>query len=412
MTNAGAADIQTVTPLLEEFRYPKASRINRKNDTDPVIGSLEAAALRQFGLLRLMAYGIEPGDATRLLEAVADGAPWEESALELEVQLYRRQEETALSQGLSPAAEQEYLTRRSALLRISQAMEVLNTETRRRTYLEAAALFSRAKAMDKRYRSRTIESSEGTLHAWEIWPTEEIPRGVVLVLGGVDGWSMDWDGLGQQIAHEGYIAVVLDGPGQGESRYTHETYLGPTWIRAYRSVIDYMNSLADGLPLFAVGNSMAAGMVLQIQSVYGAFSGVCSNGPVKDMSQLFSSKTYGRKLASFCGKSVSLESARDIFGTIDLTPDRVKQATPVLLLQGDEDPMVPVSDGRTVLAWTQSAVPSFALFERGEHVINRFPADKHLLIRSWLTHLTQRQPSRVDTPKLTSINDLTKETQP
>src|SRR5699024_3519105 len=323
-----------------------------------------------------------------------------------------RQEETALSQGLSPAAEQEYLTRRSAPLRISQAMEVLNTETRRRTYLEAAALFSRAKAMDKRYRSRTIESSEGTLHAWEIWPTEEIPRGVVLVLGGVDGWSMDWDGLGQQIAHEGYIAVVLDGPGQGESRYTHETYLGPTWIRAYRSVIDYMNSLADGLPLFAVGNSMAAGMVLQIQSVYGAFSGVCSNGPVKDMSQLFSSKTYARKLAAFRGKSVSLDSARDIFGAIDLTPDRVKQATPVLLLQGDEDPMVPVSDGRTVLAWTQSAVPSFALFERGEHVINRFPADKHLLIRSWLTHLTQRQPSRVDTPKLTSINDLTKETQP
>lgn len=373
---------------LHTFPYPQTPFSKRSSSTKINLGLTEAAALRQFSLSRLLAYGVELGDATRLLDSVAEGASWERCAIDMCGQLTSRRTQAHLDSALSPTLEEEFLERESALLRISQAMIVENTESRRRIYLEAARLFAQAKRLNPRYSPHTITSSEGLLHAWEIRPHTLKPKGVVLVHGGVDGWSMDWDTLGRQFADEGYISLVLDGPGQGISRFVHETYLGSNWIKAYKAVINKMHEIAHSLPLFAVGNSMAASMVLQIQSRYKAFDGVCSNGPVKEMSQLFTGKTYAKKLASFCGWSMDPAEAQKVFESVDVTPQRVAQTSPVLLLQGDEDPMVSTDDGRDILEWTESQNPQFAVFERGEHVINRFPADKHMLMRTWLNILS------------------------
>lgn len=388
---------------LHTFPYPQRLLSEDSSARNPNLGATEAAALRQFSLPRLLAYGVELGDATRLMESVAEGASWERCAIDMCGQLTSRRTQAHLDSALSPALEEEFLERESALLRISQAMIVGNTESRRRIYLESARLFAQAKALNSRYSPHTITSSEGLMHAWEIRPDTSNPRGIVLVHGGVDGWSMDWDALGRQFADEGYITLVLDGPGQGISRFVHETYLGPNWLQAYEAVINKMHEIAPSLPLFAVGNSMAAGMVLQIQSRYEAFDAVCSNGPVKEMSKLFERKTYAKKLASFCGWSMDPTEAQKVFESVDVTPQRVVQTSPVLLLQGDEDPMVSMDDGREILEWTESESAQFAVFERGEHVINRFPADKHMLIRTWLNILSP--------PYMLSVHDSSGSTQ-
>lgn len=368
-----------------EFSYPTTC----SGDSETVVMEpREEAGLRQFDFTRLMAYGIEPGDATRYLEALKEGAGWEEAALEMERSLADQQRIWQSQGTLSPELTKEFLERRSSLLRISQAMEVRNTTRKRTTYLEAANLYTQAKSFDSRYSREQISTPVGTLHAWQIKAGTAAPCGMVLVHGGVDGWSMDWDGLATEIAREGFNVLVLDGPGQSESRYVYSTYLTESWRDAYGPVIEHMQVLNPGLPLFAVGNSMAAGIVLQLQNQFEAFSGVCSNGPVVSMSELFTGKTYSLKLASFCGDDDDIAHAKAVFHTLDLKPDRVQQNTPVLILQGTEDPMVTVADGQQVLDWTSSSHQSFALFERGEHVLNRFPADKHMLIRAWLLALT------------------------
>lgn len=371
-----------------EYPYPTKSQRTATDDEARELGAIEQAGLRQFDFTRLMAYGIEPGDATRFLEALKGGSPWEATALEMEATLSDQQSAFEVRGMSSKELAKGFLERRSALLRISQAMEVRNTDTKRSTYLAAAELYTQAKSLDQRYSRETISTPAGALHAWQITSSSPSPKGTVLVHGGVDGWSMDWDGLAAEISLEGFNILAIDGPGQGESRFVHETFLTDEWVEAYRPVIAHMQNMAPGLPLFAVGNSMAAGIVLQLQTQYEAFEGVCSNGPVTSMSSLFSSRTYGLKLASFCGDDANLAKAQSVFRTIDLKPDRVRQDSPVLLLQGTEDPMVAVDEGKRVLEWTGSSNKSFALFERGEHVLNRFPADKHTLIRAWLLSLS------------------------
>ena len=53
---------------ISRLDYPGIDETEQEGDA-----GADAAALRQFTLHRLMAYGLEPGDSLRLLELVADG---------------------------------------------------------------------------------------------------------------------------------------------------------------------------------------------------------------------------------------------------------------------------------------------------------------------------------------------------
>lgn len=341
-----------------------------------------AAALRQFSHLRLMAYGLDPGDAAQLLELVEEGNSWKRTATALADRVLARGDQLLLS----ARSRAQHLHRASALLRISLAMDLDNNAGRRATYLRAAELFEAAHADDPRYEKALIDSSAGPIAAWLIRANPGRKAPVALVHGGVDGWSMDWEGLALSFVQEGIDALVVDGPGQGETRFRHEHYLHRQWLDAYEPVTQYLREVADGKPIAAVGNSMAAGMVLHIAARYPVFSAVSSNGPVREMSGLLEGRSYARKLATFCGaRDVPDDRVAETFASIDL-PEQIEIDCPFQLLQGTADPMVPVADGEAVLTAVRSPDKQFALFDGGEHVINRYPGDKHAVQSSWVAH--------------------------
>lgn len=341
-----------------------------------------SAALRQFTPLRLAAYGVEPGDALRLLELVGEGGSWKRTALVLADAVLTRAD-TAL---LSDRARRHHLHRAAALLRLSTAMDLDNDVDRRTTYLRAADLFARSRAADARYERVDIDSASGSIAAWVIRPSAGAVTPAVLVHGGVDGWAMDWESLALSFVEEGLTALVIDGPGQGETRFRHEHYLGPRWLDAYSSVSEYLCELAGPHRVAITGNSMAAGMVLRVAAHYPVFSAVSSNGPLLRMSDQLVRSSYARKLASFCGWSGVDESRlRSTFESVDL-PDQIALRCPFQLLQGGADPMVPVGDGQAVIEAVSSPDKHMVLFDRGEHVLNRYPADKHSLQASWVAH--------------------------
>ncbi|QIX53573.1 alpha/beta hydrolase [Rhodococcus sp. DMU1] len=363
--------------VIDRIGYPCDEDITAADDT-----AVTAAALRQFTLHRLLAYGVEAGDALRLLELAARGQSWRRSALALADQHLARVANPDLPR--TTRSQTHLFARASALQRISQVMELDNSPHRREIYAAAAAHFARARADDRRYEHLVIDTVGGPVAAWVITPGSEGPHPVVLVHGGVDGWSMDWEGLALPLVEEDMTVVLLDGPGQGETRLIHRHYLTPHWLDAYEQVCDFLAERAAGMPVAAVGNSMAAGLVLLIAARYPVFTAVCSNGPVTSMAAQLARRTYARKLASFCGDAPTAEQVRAVFDSMELTEDRIGATCPFLLLQGDQDPMVPVEDGLRLLDRVPAADKRMALFEGGEHVLNRYPGDKHHLIRTWL----------------------------
>ncbi|GAA3694351.1 hypothetical protein GCM10023081_34530 [Arthrobacter ginkgonis] len=362
---------------ISHLDYPGVDETEQEGDA-----GADAAALRQFTLHRLMAYGLEPGDGLRLLEFVAEGRSWRRTALALAAQLLGRLRYG--EEDMSAVAAATLRHRASALQRISQTMVVDNTPEKRAVYADAAENFRAARVIDKRYEHLVIDTAGGPVAAWVIKPGRTGPSPVVLVHGGVDGWSMDWEGLALELVDEGMTAVVIDGPGQGETRFTHGHFLTTGWIDAYADICAYLQKLAGKQPIAAVGNSMAAGIVALAASRYPVFSAVCSNGPVLSMAALLGRRTYARKLAAFCGDAADDATVRAVFESMELTEASVTLECPYLLLQGSADPMVPVEHGERLLQWVRSADKQMVLFEGGEHVINRYPADKHHTIRTWL----------------------------
>ncbi|TWP33169.1 alpha/beta hydrolase family protein [Leekyejoonella antrihumi] len=366
----------TTSLIIERVDFPDDRHTGSSSDT------ATRAALRQFTLHRLLAYGIEAGDALRLMELTALGRSWQRSALALADQHLLRTEDSELPCTLHSRAD--LLARVSALQRVSRVMDLDNTPARAADYATAAANFARARAHDERYEHVVINTVGGPVAAWVITPGTDRPHPVVLVHGGVDGWSMDWEGLALTLVEEDMTAVVIDGPGQGETRFTHRHFLTPTWLDDYEQVCDFLVERAAGMPVAAVGNSMAAGLVMLIAARYPVFAAVCSNGPVRSMAAQLARRSYARKLASFCGDAATTDQTRTVFESMELTDDRIQLTCPFLLLQGDADPLVPVEDGIRLLEAVPANDKRMTLFEGGEHVLNRYPGDKHHVLRTWL----------------------------
>jgi len=370
--------------VIDQFAFPDEADTSADDD-DAVVTT---AALRQFTLHRLLAYGIEAGDGLRLLKLAERGQSWRGSALALADQLLSRAADRTRPN--TARSQASLFGRASALQRISQVMDVENSDLRAQTYSDAATNFARARAIDPRYEHVILETVGGPVAAWVITPDTPGPHPQVLVHGGVDGWSMDWEGLALSLVEERFATVLIDGPGQGETRFTHEHYLTPDWLDCYEQVCDYLVERADGMPIAMVGNSMAGTMVLHIASRYPVFAAVCSNGPVAVMAAQLARRTYARKLATFCSPQSTDADVRAVFDSMELTDERVTSSCPFLLLQGDADPMVSVSDGVRVLEQVPADDKQMALFEGGEHVINRYPADKHHVITTWMRDRVDR----------------------
>lgn len=346
------------------------------------------AALRQFTVHRLHAYGVELGDGLRLMELAAETSSWKQSALALADQLLARAAAPDLPKTV--LGQSTLYARASSLQRISQVMDIENTAERRATYLAAVGNFTKSREHDPRYEHVIIDTIGGPMAAWVITPSTPGPHPVALVHGGVDGWSMDWEGTALPLVDEGFIAVIIDGPGQGETRFVHDHYLTTQWLDSYEQVCDYLVMRAVGMPVTAVGNSMAGALVVLIASRYPVFAAVCSNGPVLSMAATLVRRSYARKLGTFCGTDASAEDVRAVFESMELSAERITLTCPYLLLQGDADPMVSLEDGERLLEHITSPDKQMALFERGEHVLNRYPADKHHITRTWMRNRVNR----------------------
>lgn len=362
------------------FNYPVLPARHALGDEE-----MTAAALRQFTLHRLLAYGVEAGDGLRLLEMAAAGQDWTLSAIALAEQLMEPPRHGRLQ--ASAHGQSQLLVRASALLRISQSLGLDNSAERRGCYLRAADFFQRARASSVRHQKLDIPIDNGRLSGWRIAPEGPSSGPLVLVHGGVEGWSMDWEGLALAIAAEGMTAIVVDGPGQGETRFRHGTYLQPNWLQQYGGLCSFLRLEANGRPIGAVGNSLGAVLLLHVVNQYPIFDAVCLNGPLVSLRPQLSSASYRKKLGTFCTPGASEEEVCDIFSSMDVLTKPIALNSALLLLQGGADPMVSMDEGRAIFRHIQANEAQMVTFEGGEHVINRYPADKHHVLGSWLAQI-------------------------
>lgn len=357
--------------------------VGRKVETDEVLAVLSVesqAALRQFSFERTLAYGVEYSDVVELRARVLGGQAWQEAATELAEASLAHADRAGLTAGRTRAA---YLRRASALLRISQVMMLSDTDERRGIYARAAALYAEAATITADREPFSVKTDEGTLAGWHL-PAEPDAVGAVIVVGGVEGYAMDFAVMGESLAARGVDAYLLDGPGQGESRFIHDVYLTPSWLAAFHQVVDDIEARAPGRPIGIVGNSMGGALAMALAAAEPRIAACCDNGGIATPWLVPPSiGTFFTKMMTFCASEDAEETAA-IWSSVNPTAHGPNSGYPLLVVHGGRDPLV--SDA--LVEMVHDMVPTddreMVVFTDGDHCIYNHREDRDLLIADWM----------------------------
>lgn len=359
------------------------SFVGRQAETEDALAgvSLESqAALRQFSLERQVGYGMDYSDAVELRARVLKGEPWQSAATALA--------ETCLSAaGRAPDSAGSptrvaCLRRAAALLRMSQALMLADTEERRDIFARAARLYAQAAEIAGNCEPVIIETGGKPLKGW-LHTGQAAAVASVIVIGGVEGWAMDFDSQGQAFAARGIDALLLDGPGQGESRFAHHHYLSPDWRDAYRCAIDHLDRRSPGRPIGIVGHSMGGSFVMAVAVDDRRIRACCNNGGPFAPWLVPQGTTFFSKMIAFCGVQ-SAEEAVQLWKTVTPGAKGPNAGYPLLMVQGGEDPLVTNPLAKILYDQAPTTDKRMVIFSDGDHCIYRHRQDRDILITDWM----------------------------
>jgi alpha-beta hydrolase superfamily lysophospholipase len=375
----GLAADRTMTP--DVIIHPFSGRSAAAQAPGAAGSSEDQAALQQFSLERLMAYGVHDADAVEFRGRVIAGEAWRAVATDLAADCLAPPEASAAP--ASPATKANRLYRASALLRMSQIVMLADNDERREIFARAADLYRQGAAITGDREKITVETEGGPLVGW-LYPSQRgTAAGCAVVIGGLEAWAMDFGDLGLELARRGLETLVADGPGQGESRLAHGHYLTKSWVRSYQGVFDYLVRRTGGAPLGVVGNSLGGAIALRLASQDARIVACCDNGGPRAIGRPPANASYPPKIAAFCGEATQEEAAQ-ILPTLSPTAPDSSVSCPLLIVHGALDHLVSTDDTRAVFDWAKSADKQMVIYSDGDHCVYNHSDDKHNLISDWV----------------------------
>ena len=195
---------------------------------------------------------------------------------------------------------------------------------------------------------------------------------------------MDFDSLGESLAVRGIDALMLDGPGQGESRFNHNHYLSVHWSQAYRSAIDFLERRTAGhRKIGFIGNSIGGSFAMAMASIDERVSACVCNGGVIKPTLARGNTTFFAKMVAACGTN-NEEEALAAWGAVDPIAPTSGRGYALLIVHGGKDPMIPTAASEMLLAAAPTGEKGMVVFSDGDHCIYNHRDDRDALIADWM----------------------------
>jgi alpha-beta hydrolase superfamily lysophospholipase len=328
-----------------------------------------------------MAYGVHHADAIELRARVWSGEPWRAVAEDLAQTCLAPPEAQVSPPSAATRANRHY--RASELLRMSQMMMLRDSAERAAIVIQAGDLYAQAASLTGDRERLTVETPNGPLIGWLFKSRLPAAVGRVLVIGGVEGWAMDFGEMGETLAARGLETLMIDGPGQGESRLRLGHYFTRDWERSYGAVLDALEARQPALPLGVIGNSMGGSLAAHLASRDGRIVACCDNGGTSAPFMARANPTFFQKMTAHVG-DVSEDEALEVWKTVKPADIETPVRCPLLVVHGGQDPLVTAEDAGFFFSQAASSDKQMVVFSDGDHCVYNHADDKHALIGDWM----------------------------
>lgn len=384
------------------IRYLQREALAPEPDPAPSEALLRqlAGVQRALPIQRLSGNGMDYADALALHDFAERGVPWIKAAAWLgEANLRRAREAGDAGHRVSARA---HLFHAAACFRFAQSALMQDTPEKIALYRRALAAFAEGAALaEPPYQKVEIPFARGALHGWLMLPAGVTRPPCVIVFGGADGWREEYHDGALALRARGLATLLLDGPGQGETRLVHRVFLQPADVAAsYGAALKFL--IADprvGDRVGIWGNSLGGTLAALTASAFSETSACCVNSGSAYPARMLDRFTgLSDRLRALTGDS-DPASTRPMLEALGLPPEQNRIGCPLLLLLGGADALFTPDEGLPIAEGAPSEDRTVLFWDDGDHCMYNHTHEKHTLIADWFTDRLRAKSAELRRPE-------------
>lgn len=345
---------------------------------DPILKA-NLAHQRAMSMTRLLDCGMDLADATRLFARTSAGDPWDEVAEAIATERFHLADQAQADGRRVTACD----ARQRGIAALVFAQMAFNADEPRKVSLYrdlVTACRKLGRVFD--YPFERVETGyEGKrLIGWQIRPERAVASGTVILFGGQSGWGIAYLPIARELARRGLATLLVEGPGQGETRITQHLYLTETVEAAFSRWVDFIRADPSlGAPGIW-GNSYGGLWAARTASRDERIRACCVNGSFAHPA-ILPFRTAFEQTAAMIG-TTDRPAIEAVLDKLKFDPDRQKIACPLLVLHGGADALVRMEEQRPFLA-AATAEARLHIWEDGEHTIYNHSFERTALVADW-----------------------------
>lgn len=340
---------------------------------------------RAMPLQRLTGNGMDYADVIELYRTVDDGVGWSAAADQLGDR-NRQRADDALAVGHRVTAASWYLAA-AACYRAGQVPLPDTDPQKRRMYRKLIDAFGQAGALeDPPVEHVEIPWGTGSLCGWLLRPNGATKPPTVIVMGGFDGWREEYHVGATYLLRRGIAVLLVDGPGQGETRLFHGLRMDHDVDDAFSTMVDHLvadDRLSDTVAIW--GNSMGGFLAALVATRDPRIAACVVNGGTNRPAEILDRyQRFTSKIQPLLGID-DPETATAAMNGYVLTPEDLARLTcPLLMLHGTPDRVFLIENARTLFDQAAAVDKTFREWIDGDHCIYNHSHEKHVTVADWL----------------------------
>lgn len=342
---------------------------------------------RAMPLQRLIGNGMEYADAHALHAMVASGVHWIDAGEWLASRNLALAEAARGAGRIATARDHFFFG--SACLRFAQVALPRDVDRKRDLYRRMVDAFADAASLSALpIRKFELPWKDGSICGWLLLaragecPDQPMP--VVMQFGGFDGWREEYHRGSQPLLERGISVLLIDLPGQGETRLMHRLFMDEEVHRATSAVIDALGRfpmLSSQVGIW--GNSMGGCVAAMAALNDPRIKACCVNGgTVAPIELVERYPRFSEKIEALTGKALTSEAAA-VVRAFDIGGQLHRLTCPLLQLHSVPDQVFLLSNARRIHDEAASSDKTLVVWEDGDHCIYNHTNEKNLLVADW-----------------------------